>query len=205
VVEHDGPLVGVRVLDIGNLIAGPMVATLLGDLGAEVIKVEHPVHGDPLRVFGRLVDGQSLYWKTVGRNKRCITLDLSKPGGQRVLKKLVAVSDILTENFRAGTLERWGMDWGTLKGCNPDLVIVRTSGFGQSGPYSDRPGFGTLAEAMSGFSYMTGEPDAPRSSRSSRSPTGWPRSSAASARWLRCTTAGTAEAGSGSTTTCTNR
>jgi len=159
--EHGGPLTGVRVLDIGNLIAGPMVATLLGDLGAEVIKVEHPVHGDPLRVFGRLVDGQSLYWKTMGRNKRCITLDLSKPGGRRVLKRLVAVSDVLTENFRAGTLERWGLGWDTLQECNPDLVMVRTSGFGQSGPYSDRPGFGTLAEAMSGFSYMTGEPDGP--------------------------------------------
>lgn len=156
-----GPLEGVRVLDVGNLIAGPLVATLLGDLGADVIKVEHPVHGDPLRMFGRIVDGHSLYWKSAGRNKRCITLDLSKPGGQRTLKKLVGVSDILTENFRAGTLERWGLGWDDLKEHNPDLIMVRTSGFGQSGPYSDRPGFGTIAESMSGFAFMTGEPDGP--------------------------------------------
>lgn len=159
--NRGGPLAGLRVIDIGQLVAGPMVATFLGDLGAEVIKVEHPVHGDAVRVFGTQVEGQSLYWKTLGRNKRCITLDLSKAGGQQVLKRLVSVSDVLTENFRAGTLERWGLGWESLREHNPDLVVVRTSGFGQDGPYSSRPGFGTLAEAMSGFSYVTGEPDGP--------------------------------------------
>jgi crotonobetainyl-CoA:carnitine CoA-transferase CaiB-like acyl-CoA transferase len=156
-----GPLDGMRVLDIGMLAAGPWAATYLADLGADVIKVEHPVHGDPSRVYGVEVDDRNIFWKNLGRNKRCVTLDMSKPGGQALLLRLVAEADVLIENFRAGTLDRWNLGWDQLRQANPNLVMVRTSGFGQDGPYSTLPGFGTLAESMSGYAHVTGDPDGP--------------------------------------------
>jgi formyl-CoA transferase len=140
------------------LFAGPLVASLLGDFGADVVKIEHP-SGDSLRKTGAQKNGVPLWWKVVSRNKRCITLDLKR--GQDVFKKLVAGADVLVENFRPGTLERWGLGWDTLSEINPRLVMVRVTGFGQTGPYKDRPGFGTLAEAMSGFAHITGLPDGP--------------------------------------------
>lgn len=156
----DGPLQGVRVLDLATILAGPIAAMLLGDLGSEVIKVEHP-RGDPLRHHGHLKDGHGLWWKQINRNKRCVTLDLSVPEGQRILLELAARADVLVENFRPGVMERWGLGFDRLSERNPGLVMLRTTGFGQFGPYSSRPGFGTLAESMSGFAAMTGEPEAP--------------------------------------------
>lgn len=155
--ETPQPLDGVTVIDAASLYAGPMAATYLGDFGAEVLKVEHPEGGDPLREFG----GDELSWKWVGRNKQSVPLDLSDPDGQEAFRELVDDADILVESFRPGTLERWEIGWETLSERNPELVMVRTTGFGQDGPYSDRPGFGTLIEAMSGFAYSTGTADRP--------------------------------------------
>ncbi|MEU5362893.1 CoA transferase [Streptomyces sp. NPDC005925] len=157
----DGPLTGLRVLDLATLFAGPLAATLLGDFGAEVIKVEHPRKPDPSRGHGPSKDGVGLWWKVLGRNKRTITLDLSKPGGRDTLLKLAAGADVIVENFRPGTLEKWDLGWPELSAANPRLVLARVTAFGQFGPYAHRPGFGTLAEAMSGFAAITGEPDAP--------------------------------------------
>ncbi|MEV8392611.1 MULTISPECIES: CoA transferase [unclassified Streptomyces] len=159
--RHDGPLTGLRVLDLATLFAGPLCATMLGDFGAEVIKVEHPRKPDPSRGHGPSKDGIGLWWKLLGRNKKNITLDLSSTGGREVLLKLVAESDVLIENFRPGTLEKWHLGWDELSAANPRLVLARITGFGQFGPYSRRPGFGTLAEAMSGFAAITGQPDGP--------------------------------------------
>ncbi|MGW2413285.1 CaiB/BaiF CoA transferase family protein [Streptomyces tubercidicus] len=156
-----GPLTGLRVLDLATLFAGPLAATLLGDFGAEVIKIEHPHRPDPSRGHGPAKDGIGLWWKLLGRNKRTMTLDLSHPGGRDVLLRLAAGSDVIVENFRPGTLERWGLGWDELSAVNPRLVLARVTGFGQFGPYARRPGFGTLAEAMSGFAAITGEPDGP--------------------------------------------
>ncbi|MGY1835581.1 CaiB/BaiF CoA transferase family protein [Blastococcus sp. SYSU DS0510] len=153
-------LAGLRVLDVSTLFAGPLAATMLGDFGAEVIKIEHP-KGDPVRYHGASKDGVGLWGKVVGRNKRGITLYLGSPEGQEVFRKLVATADVVIENFRPGTLERWGLGYDELSRDNPGLVLVRVTGFGQFGPYSGRPGFGTLAEAMSGFAAITGEPDGP--------------------------------------------
>ncbi|WP_330244252.1 CoA transferase [Streptomyces sp. NBC_00562] len=155
------PLSGLRVLDLATLFAGPLAATMLGDFGAEVIKVEHPRKPDPSRGHGPTKDGIGLWWKLLGRNKRNLTLDLSTPGGRDVLLRLAASSDVIIENFRPGTLERWGIGWEELHAVNPRLVLTRVTGFGQFGPYARRPGFGTLAEAMSGFAAITGEPDGP--------------------------------------------
>ncbi|MCC8334566.1 CoA transferase [Streptomyces sp. R1] len=155
------PLTGLRVLDLATLFAGPLAATLLGDFGAEVIKVEHPTRPDPSRGHGPSKDGVGLWWKLLGRNKHTITLDLSKPAGRATLLRLAATADVVVENFRPGTLERWDLGWDELSAVNPRLVLTRVTGFGQFGPYARRPGFGTLAEAMSGFAAMTGEPDAP--------------------------------------------
>ncbi|WP_329165418.1 CoA transferase [Streptomyces sp. NBC_01267] len=155
------PLEGLRVLDLATLFAGPLAATMLGDFGADVIKVEHPRKPDPSRGHGPSKNGTGLWWKLLGRNKRNITLDLSSPGGREVLLKLAAESDVIIENFRPGTLEKWDLGWAELSAANPRLVLARVTGFGQFGPYSRRPGFGTLAEAMSGFAAMTGEPDGP--------------------------------------------
>lgn len=154
------PLSGLRVIDAATIFAGPLIATLLGDFGADVIKVEHP-RGDPLRQTGYRKDDVPLWWKVVGRNKRGITLDLKQADGQDIFKRLVADADVLIENFRPGTLERWGLGWEILHALNPRLVMVRVTGFGQTGPYSQRPGFGTLAEAFSGFAHVTGQPDGP--------------------------------------------
>ncbi|MEU2566956.1 CaiB/BaiF CoA transferase family protein [Streptomyces althioticus] len=153
------PLAGLRVLDLATLFAGPLAATLLGDFGADVVKVEHPRKPDPSRGHGPSKDGVGLWWKVLGRNKRAITLDLSAPGGRDTLLRLVRSADVVVENFRPGTLEKWDLGWPELSAANPRLVLARVTGFGQFGPYAHRPGFGTLAEAMSGFAALTGEPD----------------------------------------------
>lgn len=153
-------LAGLRVLDAATLFAGPLAATLLGDFGAEVIKIEHP-KGDPVRHHGYSKHGINLWWKMISRNKRAVTLNLSSAEGQEILKQLVKQADVLIENFRPGTLERWNIGPDVLHTLNPGLVIARVTGFGQIGPYKNRPGFGTLAEAMSGFAAMTGEPAGP--------------------------------------------
>jgi crotonobetainyl-CoA:carnitine CoA-transferase CaiB-like acyl-CoA transferase len=156
-----GPLAGLRVIDLATLFAGPGAATLLGDFGADVIKVEHPRRPDPSRGHGPAKDGVGLWWKHLGRNKRTVTADLSTPGGRDVLLRLAATADAVVENFRPGTLEKWGLGWEELSAANPRLVLARVTAFGQFGPYARRPGFGTLAEAMSGFAAATGEPDGP--------------------------------------------
>jgi crotonobetainyl-CoA:carnitine CoA-transferase CaiB-like acyl-CoA transferase len=156
-----GALAGLRVVDASTLFAGPMAAMHLGDMGADVVKVEHPSRPDPSRTHGAAKDGVNLWWKTLGRNKRTVTADLGTEGGREVFLALAAESDVVVENFRPGTLERWGLGYDELSGRNPGLVLARVSGFGQIGPYRTRPGFGTLAEAMSGFAAMTGEPDGP--------------------------------------------
>ncbi|MET4582318.1 crotonobetainyl-CoA:carnitine CoA-transferase CaiB-like acyl-CoA transferase [Conyzicola nivalis] len=155
------PLAGVRVLDISTLFAGPLAATFLGDFGADVIKVEHPAKPDAARGHGPAKNGVNLWWKTLGRNKRTVTINLGSPDGADLLLRLVADADVLIENFRPGTLERWGIGPAELLAANPRLVIARVTAFGQVGPYSGRPGFGSLAEAMSGFAALTGEPDGP--------------------------------------------
>ncbi len=155
------PLTGLRVLDLATLFAGPLAATMLGDFGAEVIKVEHPTRPDPSRGHGPAKDGVGLWWKVLGRNKRTVTLDLSTAGGRETLLRLAATADVVIENFRPATLEKWRLGWDELSAVNPRLVLARVTGFGQFGPYSHRPGFGTLAEAMSGFAAITGEPEGP--------------------------------------------
>jgi crotonobetainyl-CoA:carnitine CoA-transferase CaiB-like acyl-CoA transferase len=160
VSESPLPLEGLRVVDCATLFAGPVIASLLADYGADVVKVEHP-RGDGLRSMGWQKDGVSLWWALVGRNKRCVTLTLSDPRGQELLKKLVADADVFIENFRPGTLERWDIGPDVLHELNPKLVIVRTTGFGQTGPYRQLPGFGTLAESISGFAHINGWPDRP--------------------------------------------
>lgn len=149
------------MLDISTVYAGPLGAQLLGDFGADVIKIELPDRGDPLRTHGPTKDGVGLWWKMVGRNKRCVGLKLSDPDGAQIFLDLVRQSDVVIENFRPGTLERWSLGYDRLSEANPRLLLVRVTGFGQFGPYATRPAFGTLAEAMSGFAAMTGEPDGP--------------------------------------------
>ncbi|WP_019544732.1 CaiB/BaiF CoA transferase family protein [Streptomyces sulphureus] len=153
-------LQGIKVLDIATLFAGPLAATLLADYGADVTKLEHP-KGDPVRSHGASKDGVGLWWKMLSRNKKAITLYLGSPEGQDVFRRMVADADVVIENFRPGTLERWGLGYEELSAINPGLVLARVTGFGQHGPYASRPGFGTLAEAMSGFAAITGEPDGP--------------------------------------------
>ncbi|MGH2678683.1 MAG: CaiB/BaiF CoA transferase family protein [Actinomycetota bacterium] len=155
------PLEGVRVLDVATVIGGPGAATRLGDFGADVIKVEHPATGDTIRTFGWRAGGVGLWWKHLSRNKRPVTLLLSHPRGRDLLLRLVEGADVMIESFRPGTLERWGLGPDVLMERNPRLVVLRVSGFGQTGPYAGRPGFGTLAESMSGFVHMNGDPDGP--------------------------------------------
>jgi crotonobetainyl-CoA:carnitine CoA-transferase CaiB-like acyl-CoA transferase len=155
------PLDGVRVIDIATVIAGPGTTARLSDFGADVIKVEHPEQGDTARNLGWKAGDVSLLWKHVGRNKRPITLNLSTERGQELLRRLVETADVLVESFRPGTLERWNLAPDRLLAANPSLVILRTSGFGQTGPYAPRPGFGSLAESLSGMAHMTGFPDGP--------------------------------------------
>ena len=157
----NGPLEGIRVVEAATLFAAPIAGMLLGDYGADVVKIEHPRRPDPARGHGPSKDGIGLWFKTLGRNKRLITLDLSHPEGREVFLRLAERSDVVLENFRPGTLERWELGWDELSAVNPHLVLARVSGFGQSGPYRQRPGFGTLAEAMSGFAALNGEPDGP--------------------------------------------
>ena len=155
-----GALAGLRVIDCATLFAGPLVASLMGDFGADVIKVEHP-KGDPLRDMGHKKEGHGLWWKVASRNKRCIALDLRAARDAGVFRALVQDADILIENFRTGTLEGWGLGWDALSALNPKLIMLRVTGFGQTGPYRHRPGFGTLAESLSGFAHITGQPDGP--------------------------------------------
>lgn len=156
------PLQGVRVLDVATMLAAPFCAALLGDFGAEVIKVEMPGSGDPFRRFGTMTEaGASLNWLNDGRNKKSITLDLRQPRGAAILKRLVADTDILVENFRPGTLERWELGYETLRAIKHDLILVRISAYGQDGPYRDRPGFARIAHAFSGLAYLAGEADGP--------------------------------------------
>lgn len=159
-VGRTGPLTKLRVIDAATILAGPLIASLLGDFGADVVKIEHP-QGDPLRNMGAKQNGSSLWWKVVSRNKRCITLNLKAAHGNATFKRLIAGADVLIENFRTGTLEAWGLGPDVLMAINPRLVIVRVTGFGQTGPYARRPGFGTLAEAFSGFAHVTGEANGP--------------------------------------------
>ena len=156
-----GALAGLRVVDASTLFAGPMTAMHLGDLGAEVVKVEHPTRPDPARGHGPEKDGHNLWFKTLGRNKRMVQLDLSNEGGKDAFVRLAATADVVIENFRPDTLERWGLGYDVLSAANPGLVLARVTGFGQVGPYRRRPGFGTLAEAMSGFAASSGEPEGP--------------------------------------------
>ncbi len=157
----DGPLTGVRVIDAATILAGPLTAQILGDFGAEVIKVEHPVRGDGMRGHGYDKGGVPLWWKMISRNKRNVGIDLKDAEGAEVFRNLARTADVVIENFRPGTLERWGLDYPSLSDGNPGLVLLRVTGFGQSGPYAKRPAFGTLLEAMSGFAHLTGEPDGP--------------------------------------------
>jgi crotonobetainyl-CoA:carnitine CoA-transferase CaiB-like acyl-CoA transferase len=160
--EATRPLAGKRVLDCATFIAGPTCATILGEFGAEVIKVELPTVGCPLRKFGTMTEtGMSLPWLSESRNKKSLTLDLRTPEGSEILKKLAAKSDVLVENFQPGTFEGWGLGWDVLKAVNPALVMVRISAYGQTGPYRDRPGFGRIANAFGGISYLAGYPDRP--------------------------------------------
>ena len=156
-----GPLTGLKVLDLSIIVAGGTATSLLADFGAEVIKVERPGAGDPLRNWGPFANGVSLWWKVHSRNKKSITLNLAQPEGQDLLKKLAEKADLLVEGFRPGAMERWGLGPEDLHRANPRLIMVRFSGFGQTGPYKDRPGFGTIAECMSGYVAMTGFVDSP--------------------------------------------
>lgn len=153
-----GPLAGIRVLEMGQLIAGPFAGCILGYFGAEVIKIESPGSGDPLREWRVLQDGTSLWWRSLARNKKCITVNLREPAGRELAADIAARSDVLIENFRPGTLERWGMSPEALKARNPKLIVARISGFGQTGPYAARPGFASVCEGMSGLRYINGFP-----------------------------------------------
>jgi formyl-CoA transferase len=161
VIAPRGPLVGLRVLDIATMIAAPFGAALLADCGAEVIKVELPGDGDPLRNVAPMNQQRSLYWSVLGRNKCSITLDLRVSRGRELFLSLVEHADLVVENFRPGTLERWDLSYETLREANPDIVLVRVSGYGQDGPYRDKAGFGTPAAAIGGLTYITGYPDRP--------------------------------------------
>jgi len=155
----DGALRGVRVIEMGQLIAGPFAGKTLGEFGADVIKIEAPGSGDPLRNWRMIKEGTSVWWQVQSRNKRSIALDLRSAEGQDIARKLIAEADVLIENFRPGTLEGWGMGWDALSALNPGLVMLRISGYGQTGPYRDLPGFGAIGEAMGGLRHLTGEPD----------------------------------------------
>jgi formyl-CoA transferase len=157
-----GPLGDLRVLELGTLLAGPYCGQLLGDLGAEVIKIEPPGQGDPMRVWGRQKAGDpSLWWPVIARNKKAITLDLRQADGQALLLELAARADFLLENFRPGTLEKWNLGWERLHAANPRLIMIRVSGYGQTGPYAGRAGFGAIGEAMGGLRYVVGDPGSP--------------------------------------------
>jgi crotonobetainyl-CoA:carnitine CoA-transferase CaiB-like acyl-CoA transferase len=157
----DGALAGLRVIDAATLAAGPLIATWMGEFGAEVIKVEQPDGGDPLRQWGAQRDGVGLMWKSVARNKKCVTLNLRHESGRALLRSLAGQADVVVLNLRPSTLHRWGLDYENLAAANRGLVMVHVTGYGAGGPKSDWPGFGTLGEAMSGFAHLTGTPDGP--------------------------------------------
>ncbi|MBP5979990.1 MAG: CoA transferase [Halomonas sp.] len=155
------PLHGLKVLELGQLIAGPFATKLLGEFGADVIKIEPPGTGDPLRKWRMIEDGTSLWWHVQTRNKRSVALDLRSEEGQALVRQLAAEADVVVENFRPGTLQSWGLGWDALSALNPRLIMVHISGYGQTGPYRDKPGFGVIGEAMGGLRYLTGQPDEP--------------------------------------------
>ncbi|MDE2611543.1 MAG: CoA transferase, partial [Burkholderiales bacterium] len=152
------PLKGVRVLELGQLIAGPFASKMLAEFGAEVIKIEPPEGGDPLRKWRLMHDGTSVWWAAQSRNKKSVTLDLRQPEAQQLVRQMIGEFDVLIENFRPGTLEGWGLGWEALHEINPRLIMLRVSGYGQTGPYRDRPGFGVVGEAMGGLRHLSGEP-----------------------------------------------
>ncbi|HEX4986127.1 MAG TPA: CaiB/BaiF CoA-transferase family protein [Burkholderiales bacterium] len=156
-----GPLSGVKVLELGTLIAGPFCSRILAEFGAQVVKVEAPDGGDPLRQWRKLHRGTSLWWYLQARNKKSVTVNMREPEGQQIVRELAARADVVIENFRPGALEKWGLGWEALSAVNPGLVMVRLSGYGQTGPYRDRTGFGAIGEAMGGLRYVTGYPDRP--------------------------------------------
>lgn len=160
-MPHGSALAGLKVIDVSTLFAGPLAATFLADYGADVIKIEHPRGGDPSRHHGHAKDGIGLWWKLLGRNKKTITLYLGSPEGQELFMRLIEDADVVIENFRPGTFERWNLGYERLAEHNPGLILTRVTGFGQYGPMAFRPGFGTLAESMSGFAHSNGQPDGP--------------------------------------------
>ena len=149
---------GLKIIELGQLIAGPFAAKTLADFGADVIKIEPPGEGDPLRKWRLLHNGTSVWWQVQSRNKKSVALDLRQEGGRDIVRRLIAEADVLIENFKPGTLEKWGMGYEALSATNPDLIMLRVSGYGQTGPYKDKPGFGVVAEAMGGLRHLTGEP-----------------------------------------------
>jgi len=155
------PLSGIRVLEMGSLIAGPFAAKILGEFGADVIKIEQSNTGDPLRKWRKLHNGTSLWWQVQSRNKKSVSINLKSEAGQELVRQLAVTCDVIIENFRPGTLESWGLGWERLSEINPRLIMLRISGYGQTGPYRDRPGFGVIGEAMGGLRYVTGYPDRP--------------------------------------------
>jgi formyl-CoA transferase len=159
--ENTGPLKGIKVIELGTLIAGPFCARMLAEFGAEVIKIETPEGGDQLRQWRKMYQGTSLWWYVQARNKKSVTLNMRSPEGQQIVRELAKDADIVVENFRPGQLEKWNIGWDELSRINPRLIMVRLSGYGQDGPYRDRPGFGVVAEAMSGMRYVTGYPEQP--------------------------------------------
>ncbi|MED2974096.1 CaiB/BaiF CoA-transferase family protein [Fictibacillus sp. B-59209] len=159
--QKGGPLKGLKVLELGSLIAGPFAGRLMADFGAEVIKVEPPVKGDPIRKWRLLHEGNSLWWYVQSRNKKSLSLDLKKTEAQEIIRELAKEVDIVIENFKPGTLENWGLGYEDLKKVNPKIIMVRVSGYGQDGPYRNKPGFGSIGEAMGGIRYLTGYPDRP--------------------------------------------
>ncbi len=155
-------LEGVRVIEMGSLLAGPFCGQLLADFGAEVVKIEPPGKGDPMRVWGRhQKEGRTLWWPIIARNKKSVTLNLREAEGQELARRFIAEADVLIENFRPGTMEKWGLGYEDLREINPGLVMVRVSGYGQTGPYRERAGFGSIGEAMGGIRHVTGFPDLP--------------------------------------------
>jgi crotonobetainyl-CoA:carnitine CoA-transferase CaiB-like acyl-CoA transferase len=155
------PLQGIRILELGTLVAAPFAGKILAEFGAEVVKVEEPIHGDPLRNWRILHEGTSLWWYIQSRNKKSITIDLHQPEGQQLIHRLAQEVDVILENFRPGTLEKWGIGYEDLKAKNPSLIMTRISGYGQTGPYRDKAGFGSVAESIGGLRYLTGFPDRP--------------------------------------------
>jgi formyl-CoA transferase len=155
------PLTGVRVLELGNMIAAPFCTRILGEFGADVVKIEDPKGGDQLRQWRKMYKGTSLWWLAQARNKKSVTVDMRTAAGQQIVRELACRADVVVENFRPGTLERWGIGWDALHDGNPRLIMVRLSGYGQTGPYKDRPGFGVIGEALGGMRHVTGYPDRP--------------------------------------------